>query len=75
MLGSPPSKGELNSTLFQPVLEARETGKAFQLSLGFSCLVVVQSLSHVRLFATPWTATHKASLSFAISWSLLRLVH
>ena len=27
----------------------------------------VQSLSHVRLFATPWTATHQASLSFTIS--------
>ena len=26
------------------------------------------------LFATPWTATHKASLSFTISWSLLRLM-
>ena len=24
--------------------------------------VVVQSLSHVQLFATPWTAVHKASL-------------
>ena len=23
----------------------------------------VQSLSHVRLFATPWTAAHQASLS------------
>ena len=32
---------------------------------------VVQSLSHVRLFATPWTAAHWASLSFTISWSLL----
>ena len=33
----------------------------------------VQSLSHVWLFATPWTATHQASLSFTNSWSLLRL--
>ena len=31
----------------------------------------VQSLSHVQLFATPWTAAHQASLSFTISWSLL----
>ena len=29
----------------------------------------VQSLSHVRLFATPWTATHQASLSIANSRS------
>ena len=35
---------------------------------------VVQSLSHVQLFATPSTAAHKASLSFTISWSLLKLV-
>ena len=35
--------------------------------------VVVQSLSCVRLFATPWTAAHQASLSFTISWSLLKL--
>ena len=36
--------------------------------------VVVQSLSHVRLFATPWTATRQASLSFTISKSLLKLM-
>ena len=35
--------------------------------------VVVQSLSCVRLFATPWTAACQASLSFTISWSLLKL--
>ena len=36
--------------------------------------VVVQSLHHVWLFAAPWTATHQASLSFPVSWSLLRLM-
>ena len=36
--------------------------------------VVVQSLSRVRLFATPWTATRQASLSFTISRSLLKLM-
>ena len=35
--------------------------------------VVVQSLSHVWLFVTPWTAARQASLSFTISQSLLRL--
>ena len=35
---------------------------------------VVQPLSHVWLFATPWTAAHQAPLSFTISWSLLRLM-
>ena len=36
-------------------------------------LVVFQSLSCVQLFATPWTAACQASLSFTISWSLLKL--
>ena len=34
----------------------------------------VQSLSHVRLFATPWTAAHQASLSITNSQSLLKLM-
>ena len=34
----------------------------------------VQSLSHVRLFATPWTAACQASLSITNSRSLLRLM-
>ena len=34
---------------------------------------VVPSLSCVRLFATPWTAACQASLSFTVSWSLLKL--
>ena len=32
-----------------------------------------QSLSHVRLFATPWIAACQASLSITICWSSLRL--
>ena len=39
-----------------------------------SCYAVVQSLSHVWLFATPWTAAHQASLPFTISWSLPKLM-
>ena len=31
-------------------------------------------LSHVQLFATPWTAAHQASLSFTNSWNLLKLM-
>jgi len=34
----------------------------------------VQSLRHVWLFATPWTAAHQASLSITNSWSLLKLM-
>ena len=33
-----------------------------------------QSLSHVRLFATPWIAAHQASLSITNSWSSLKLM-
>ena len=35
---------------------------------------VVQSVSHVQLFRTPWTAAHQASLSFTVSQSVLRLM-
>ena len=34
----------------------------------------VQSLSHVQLFVTPWTAAHQASLSIINSWSLFKLI-
>ena len=34
----------------------------------------VQSLNHIRLLATPWTAAHQASLSITNSWSLPKLV-
>ena len=36
-------------------------------------LVVVQSLSHVQLFAVPRTAAYQACLSFTVSQSLLKL--
>ena len=39
-----------------------------------SCYQSVQSLSHVWLLATPWTAAHQASLSITNSWSLLKLM-
>ena len=34
----------------------------------------IQSLSHFRLFATPWTAARQASLSITSSQSLLKLM-
>ena len=37
-------------------------------------VVVVQLLSHVWLFATPWTATCQTSLSFTISRSFLKFM-
>ena len=43
---------------------------------GDSCMIylsLVQSLSRVQLFVTPWTAACQASLSITSSWSLLKL--
>ena len=41
----------------------------------YMCIfVVVQLLSCVWLFVTPWTAAHQTSLSFTISRSLLKLI-
>ena len=45
---------------------------AFQLFLNTFSLV--QSLSHVQLFVTPWTVAHQPSLSITNSQSLLKLM-
>ena len=44
--------------------------------LDSECVVVaiVQLLSRVYCFVTPWTAAHQASLSFTVSQSLLKLI-
>ena len=54
---------------------AREERKG-KLGLILSVFKVqsVQTLSCVRLFATPWTAAHQASLSITNSQSLLKLM-
>ena len=44
------------------------------LSFPHTQVVAVQLLSHVRLFATPWTAARQASQYVALSQSLLRLM-
>ena len=41
---------------------------------GNSMLFVVQLLNHVRLFVTPWTIAHQASLSLTISQSLPKFI-
>ena len=43
-------------------------------TLGNYSFISVQSLSHVRLFVTPWTTAHQASLSITNSHSLLKLM-
>ena len=40
----------------------------------FRLWVVVKSLSHAQFFATSWAVAQQASLSFTISWSLLKLM-
>ena len=35
-------------------------------------IVVIQLLSHVQLFATPWTAARQAPLFSTVSWSWLK---
>ena len=49
-------------------------GKGKELSVTECRMTVVQLLSHVQLFLTPRTAAHQASLSFTISWSLLKFM-
>ena len=41
---------------------------------GLACCNSVQSLSHVRLLATPWIAARQASLSITNSWSSPKLM-
>ena len=58
----------------QPYNLPNETGKRSHHLRSPGCNIVIQSLSCDRLFATPWTAPHQASLSFTISRSLLKLM-
>ena len=64
-------KGQFTVFTFSTLL-FHERNKILFLKIFFS--IVVQSLSHVRLFTTPWTVECQASLSFTISWSLLKLM-
>ena len=50
-------------------LHSRRGNQVFSLSW-----IVFQSLSHVQLFVTPWTAARQTSLSFTTSQSLLKLM-
>ena len=52
----------------------RRTSLSFFPRWSQCSLFVVQSLSHVLLFVTPWTAAHQAPLSSTISRSLLKFM-
>ena len=60
-----------NTYLIGAVMRIRGVNIAKYLTQG---LFVVQLLSPVWLFAIPWTAACQASLSFTVSWSLLKLM-
>ena len=59
--------GSEHGSLAPPPPKKKKLGKR-------AVIAVVQSLSHVLLFVTPWTAARQASLSFTVSWSLLKLM-
>ena len=42
--------------------------------MNILAVVVLQLLSHILLFMTPWTAAYQASMSFTISQGLLKLM-
>ena len=58
----------------QSVVHLRRRGQVPGYGVVIFYVVIVQLLSHVRLFMTPWTAACQASLFFTISQSLLRFV-
>ena len=79
------SRGNCSLKERQPLLNLEKVGSMSTLITQSSCLllsslyllfvvVVVQALSRVSLFVTPWTAACQASLSSPISQSLLRVM-
>ena len=61
--------GSIKDRNDRDLTEAEDIKKRWQEYTEFSS---VQSLSHVRLFATTWTAACQASLFITNSWSLLK---
>ena len=67
---------ERKLTFSSPVALAEFSKFAGILSAALSVVQfsLVQSLSRVQVFATPWTAARQASLSITNSWSLFKLM-
>ena len=68
--GKPKNPGVGSLSILQGNFPTQESNQDLMHSVQFSS---VQSLSRVRLFVTPWTAAHQASLSITNSWNSLRL--
>ena len=64
---------ELQAANEEPTAERRKK-QQLEVKLTFYLCFVVQSLSRIWLFVTPWTAAHQPSLSFIISQSSLKLM-
>ena len=70
--GGLPSMGSQSWTRLRQLSSSSSSSPICQFL--FSSSVVAQSLSPVQLFVTLWTAARQISLSFTISWSLLKLM-
>ena len=62
----------LNGNEFEQALGV-DDGQGSHHRQGPHFIIVVQSLSHVQLFATPWSAAHQALLSSTISWEFAQI--
>ena len=60
--------------LFQGIFRIQGLNPGLSQLQADSLPSVVQSLSQAQLFVTPWTIARQTSLSFTISWSLLKLM-
>ena len=72
------SEEELKSLLMKVNEDSEKVGLKFNIQktkiMASVPISSHQSLSHVRLFSTPWTTARQASLSITNSWSLLKLI-
>ena len=67
-------EGSLFSTSSPAFIVHRFLMMAILTGAGWFVVVVVQSLSHVRLFAMPWAAAHQNCPSFTFARSSLKLM-
>ena len=72
------SEEELKSLLMKTKEKSEKVGWKLNIQktkiMASSPISSVQSHSHVRIFATSWTAAYQASLSITNSWSLCKLL-